>query len=83
VFNSFVSDLTDVPRKGARVKQMLRDFSSHSIKDQMYDISSDKSPSNLKMLQQTPHYRYSDKLPQSQENSINELNHIEVSNQLK
>jgi predicted nuclease with TOPRIM domain len=50
VFNSFVSDLTDVPKKDAhsqaRVQQIYRDFSSSSIKGKMYDFSGDQDPNS-------------------------------------
>ena len=88
VFNSFVSDLTDVPRKDAksqaRVRQMLRDISaSNSMKKMMFDVSADKPSSNLKIFRQSCHEDSCGRTPASRDNSISDFNHIEVSNQLK
>jgi predicted PolB exonuclease-like 3'-5' exonuclease len=46
VFNSFISDLTEVPKKDGnsqvRIKQIYRDYSNNSMKNMWYDLSKDQ-----------------------------------------
>ncbi|CAI2387194.1 unnamed protein product [Moneuplotes crassus] len=84
VFNSFVSDLTEVPRKDARsqarVKEMMRDLSSGSQKEIMYDTTSGKSNNVSKILRRTHKACSQEKYTMNKENSLNDLNQIEVAN---
>lgn len=83
VFNSFVSDLTEVPKNGtksqSKVKEMIRGLSASSQRGAMYDISGVKPEPHSK----DPRDVLSEnKSPVNNENSITEFNQIEVSNQL-
>jgi predicted RNase H-like nuclease (RuvC/YqgF family) len=83
LINSFVSDLTDVPKKEAhsltRVKQLYRNFSTTKINEMMCDLPGDQDPSSKsKFCDDNSKNISSEGLPISYDITMSDLNNLEI-----
>jgi hypothetical protein len=83
VIDSFVSDLTEVPKKEAhslaRVKQIYRNFSSTRINEMMCDLPGDlESPSKIRIYDDNSKSISNDRLLLSRDNTVSDLNNLEI-----